>query len=515
MEREEGGFARSGDPTDVALLALAMKAGLDPESLAEAHPEVARLPFEPERRFAASYRGDGAGTLVCLKGAPERVIDLCSREIRPDGSEAPLHREGALRTTGLLMEAGYRVLAVAGGPLSSTLLPGAVPPEPGELVLLGLVAMTDPPREAVPAALARCHTAGIRLIMVTGDHAATARAVAARVGLAAGEGQVLTGAELARLGDEELDRQLAEVTVVARATPDDKLRVVRSLRRRGELVAVTGDGVNDAPALRQADIGVAMGGAGTDVAREAADLVLTDDDFSSLVAGIEEGRVAYDNVRKVTYLLVSTGLGEVILVVAAVALGLPLAAAQLLWLNLVTNGIQDVALAFEPAEPGVMARLPRRPRERVMDRLMVERTLLAGSVFGLVGLGVFWRAVGEGLAPEEARNRILQLFVLFEIFHIGNCRSERMSLLLLSPLRNPIPLGGTLLALGVHLAALHTPAFQSLLSMGPPPLAEWARLGALAFSIVLVMEAHKALRRGSPGRGHQDRRRVVGGGAPP
>lgn len=496
VAREEGGFAWSGDPTDVALLSLAMKAGLEPESVAEAHPLVARIPFEPERRYAASYHTDGSGALLCVKGAPERVLDLCREEIRSDGTPTPLDRAAALRATEELMEAGYRVLAVADGYLPEPLPPGAVPPEPTGLTFLGLVAMTDPPREAVPSALARCRTAGIRVVMVTGDHAATARAVAARIGLPAAPEQVITGPELAHLDDEDLDRRLVGVAVVARATPEDKLRVVRSLRRAGELVAVTGDGVNDGPALRQADIGVAMGGSGTDVAREAADVVVTDDDFSSIVAGIEEGRIAYDNVRKVTYLLVSTGLGEVILVVAAVALGLPipLTAAQLLWLNLVTNGIQDVALAFEPGEPGVMERAPRPPRERIFDRLMVERTLLAGSVFGVIGLGVWWQAVGAGLPIEAARNQMLQLFVLFEVFHIGNCRSERITLFRLSPLRNPVLLGGTLLALAVHIAALYAPAFQQLLSMAPLPAGEWLRLAALALAIVVVMEAHKALR---------------------
>jgi len=493
----------SGDPTDVALLGVGIKAGVDADALREVHGSRATIPFEPERRYAASFHErDGQG-LVCVKGAPERVLEMCDRTLSDDGALIALDRAAELASAEALMAAGFRVLALADAETPAALAEGATPAEPIGLVFLGLVAMDDPPREGVRAAMASCREAGIHVVMVTGDHATTGRAIAARVGLAESDAPVLTGREIEALDDAALQKRIRGCRVVARATPTDKLRVVRAAQESGAFVAVTGDGVNDAPALRQADLGVAMGQSGNDVAREAADLVITDDDFSSIVAGVREGRVAYDNVRKVTYLLISTGAGEVLAVSAAMALGLPVpfTAVQLLWLNLVTNGIQDVALAFEPPEPGVLKRTPRPPREGIFDRVMIERTLLAGAVFGLVGLGAFWSWLADGRSVDEARNLLVQLFVLFEIFHIGNSRSETRSLFRLSPLANPILLAGTLAAMTVHGVALYTPFFQELLDIQPLRLDEWASLAAMAASIVVVMEGHKALRARWPSPG--------------
>jgi magnesium-transporting ATPase (P-type) len=484
----------SGDPTDVALLALGMKARCDPIALWEVHEPISALPFEPERRYAASFHRHGSGMLVCVKGAPERVVEMCGAAFDDaGGAPLPLDREEVRGSVDELMRQGYRVLAVAEAELAEAPPPGTAPPEPDDLVFLGLVGMTDPPREGVPDAIASCRRAGIRVLMVTGDHATTAATIAARIGLAEGQEEILTGPEIDGLDDASLAQRIPQCSVVARATPTDKLRVVRAWQARGALVAVTGDGVNDAPALRQADLGVAMGRGGTDVARQAADLVITDDDFSSIVEGVEEGRVAYDNVRKVIYLLVSTGAGEVLLVTAALASGLaiPFTAVQLLWLNLVTNGIQDVALAFEPGEPHILAQPCRPPRERIFNRLMLERTLLAGAVFGGLGLGCWIWWMSQGMAVGEARNLMVNLFVLFEIFHIGNSRSERISLLRLGPLRNRVLFLGTLGALGVHLTALYTPFLSELLQVAPLTLREWGTLAALAASILLVMELHK------------------------
>ncbi|MBW2231862.1 MAG: HAD-IC family P-type ATPase [Deltaproteobacteria bacterium] len=491
----------SGDPTDVALLSFGIKAGLDPIVLVETHAPLTSIPFESERRYMATYHKLGAGGLVCVKGAPERVIEMCDYQPAEGGGEQrPLDRAAALESIEQAMRQGYRVLAIADAETAESVSASEPAAAPSGLVLLGLVAMTDPPREQVAGALASCRQAGIRVVMVTGDHATTARSVGERIGLFGPDAEMLTGDEVSRLGVDELDVRMQRTLVVARATPAEKLLVVESLKRRGEFVAVTGDGVNDAPALRRADLGVAMGREGTDVAREAADLIITDDDFSSIVAGVEEGRFAYDNVRKVTYLLVSTGVGEVLTVMGALAIGLPVpfTAVQLLWLNLVTNGIQDVALAFEPGEPGALERPPRPPRQGLFDRMMVERTLLGGAVFGSLGLFCFASWIGEGRSVEEARSLLVQLFVLFEILHIGNSRSEKISMFRLNPVSNPILLFGTLAALSVHVVAIYTPFLQSLLGLRVPGVDDLLRLVVVASPIIVVIEIHKAYRRRHP-----------------
>jgi magnesium-transporting ATPase (P-type) len=492
-----GAWRWSGDPTDVALLALARKAGFDPATCRAALPPGAVLPFESERRLAASFHVTPVGVLVCVKGAPEVVLRLCDTEPRPDGTGSePLDRGRAEREVAALVGEGYRVLAIADAEDAPRPAPAGEPVLP-RLVFLGLVAMTDPPRPDVPGAVDACRRAGIRVVMVTGDHARTAAAVAERVGLAEAGCPVLLGEELVRLDDRELAQRIHRYKVVARVSPRDKLRIVRAWQRRGELVAVTGDGVNDAPALRQADLGAAMGRSGTDAAREAADLVLLDDDFATLAAGVEEGRVAYDNVRKVTFLLISTGAGEVVLVLAALALGLPVpfGPVQLLWLNLVTNGIQDAALAFEPGEPDVLDRPPRHPRERVLDARMLARTAITAAVLGGIGLAAWATWMAGGVALEPARNLMVHLFVLFEIFHIGNARSETRSLFRISPLSNPFLLLGTAAALGVHVLATAVPPLRDVLGLSFPSAREVAVLALAASTVLAALELHKALVR--------------------
>jgi magnesium-transporting ATPase (P-type) len=486
LHLRDGAWAWRGDPTDVALLALAHKLGWNRETTLELHPQVNEIPFEPERRYAATYHRVSETAHVFVKGAPERVLAMCAWE-----SESGHH--AALTTAEAMAQQGYRVLALAEGPAPVDLDPTRTPSEPVGLAFLGFVGMIDPLRPGVREAVAACHEAGISVCMITGDHPVTALAIARDLGLANRAEQVVSGRELEGKVSQELQGYMDKARVFARVAPRQKLELVEAARQAGHFVAVTGDGVNDAPALRAAHIGVAMGKGGTDVAREAAELVISDDNFATIVAGVEEGRVAYDNIRKVIYLLISTGAAEVLLVGLAVAAGLPLPLlpVQLLWLNLVTNGIQDVALAFEPSEGDMLRRPPRSPRERIFDRLMIERTVIGAAVMGLVGFGAFVWMLQAGWGETAARNGLLLLMVLFENIHIGNCRSETKSALQLSPLRSPILLLGAVVAFLIHVGAMHVPLTQAVLQTEAVGLSTWAALLALAMTVFLAMEFHK------------------------
>lgn len=467
-----------GDPTDIAFLTAAWKLGVYRNEVVRSYPVAGVIPFEPEQQFAVSFHSTGSGLLAYVKGAPEKVLAMC-------GAEAGSWRDTARE----MARSGYRVLAVAVGPASSADESQTLK----DLKFLGLAGMIDPLRPEAKEAVHRCQDAGVRVCMVTGDHPVTALAISRELGLAEDEQDVISGPELERKSPEELEDIVSRVKVFARVTPDQKLKIVEAARRAGHFVAVTGDGVNDAPALRAANIGVAMGRSGTDVAREAASLVLSDDNFATITAGIEEGRVAYDNVRKVIFLLVSTGIAELIVVGLAVFAGmpLPLLPVQLLWLNLVTNGIQDVALAFEPNEGGVMRRRPRSPREPIFNRLMIERALLSASVMAFMGFFVFKWLLDAGWHESAARNALLLLMVLFENIHIGNCRSETKSAFVLSPFKSPVLLCGTLCAFLLHVLAMHFAPLQAVLQTQPVDARTWALLLTAAFSVLVIMEIHK------------------------
>lgn len=333
--------------------------------------------------------------------------------------------------------------------------------------------------------------------MVTGDHPITAYAIGHELSLLEDKSQVVTGPQLKTAANEtEMDRMTRDASVFARVEPTQKLDIVHSLQRNGHYVAVSGDGANDAPALRMAHVGVAMGASGTDVARETADIIITDDNFDSIVDGVEEGRIAYSNVRKVIFLLISTGAAELVLFVLAMITGLPLPllAVQLLWLNLVTNGIQDVALAFEPGEGGELERPPRPPREPIFNRIMLERVIISAIVIGVVAFGLFKWLLDQGFTLEQARNHTLLLMVLFENVHVFNCRSETLSVFRHNPLRNKLLLAGTLIAQLVHIGAMYTPWLGDVLGASPVTFQQWLTLLGLALSVMFVMELHKWLR---------------------
>jgi Ca2+-transporting ATPase len=486
LRRKEGGWTWRGDPTDIALLSAGFKAGMDRAALLGEHPQTGEIPFEPELRFAATFHRSPAGPRVVVKGAHEQVLEMCE----PSGFQAERARDTAQE----MAAAGFRVLAFAEGPASES---GPKTSRPEGLSFLGFAGMLDPLRPGVRGAVEDCRSAGIRVAMITGDHPVTALAIARDLGMAERPEEVMTGAELEQVPPDQRPALIGKVRVFARVAPRQKLELVEAAQKAGHFVAVTGDGVNDAPALRQANIGVAMGKSGTDVAREASEIVVADDNFVSIVSGVEEGRVAYDNLRKVIYLLISTGAAEILMAALSILFGLPLPLlpVQLLWLNLVTNGIQDVALAFEPSEGDVMKRRPRPPGEGIFNRLMIERTVIAAAVMGIGAFGVFAWLLANGWSEGDARNLTLLLMVLFENIHIGNCRSETKSALRHSPLRSPLLLMGALTALGVHLLAMITPVGQKILKTAPIAREEWAAMIPVALTVFLAMEIHKMIWR--------------------
>jgi magnesium-transporting ATPase (P-type) len=497
LHRRDGVWTWRGDSVDVALLTLGAKLGLEREPLLAEFPQFDAVPFEPEHRFAATFHDSAAGRFACIKGAPEAVLPLCD-----DARHALAARQS--QATAMAAE-GLRVLALARGRVDTTstaprhhhLLPAI-----RDVTFLGFVGLLDPLRPAAADAVRRCRAAGVRVVMITGDHRLTSLAIARQLGLAETEADVITGDELARLSPAGFAAAVRDAVVFARVTPRQKLDIVTAARAAGHFVAVTGDGANDAPALRAANIGVAMGRGGTDVARDAAGIVISDDNFATLVAGIEEGRIAYDNVRKVILLLVSTGAAELVLVTLSVATGtpLPLTAAQILWLNLVTNGIQDVALAFEPGQGDELRRPPRPPREPIFDHVMAARVAVSAVTMGVAAYVVFRLWLGDAAGEEAtrstsavaaARNATLLAMVLLENVHLGNCRSETRSAFSSPPWRSPFLLVGTLVAVAVHLIAMHLPFTQRVLGVSPLPVDEWLFLAGIAATILPAVELHK------------------------
>jgi len=493
-----------GDPTEAALLALAVKAGVLGDALRERLPRRAELPFDPAAKMMATQHATPAGSRVLLKGAPEEVLALCSA-VRRDGRAAPLdeavrHAVGA--AVERMAERALRVLAVAS--VEAAEIDGragfAAFRERG--VLLGLVGQIDPPRPEAANAVARCREAGIRTVMITGDHALTARAVARTLGMAREGDLVIDGAELARMSEAELAQRLDRVAVFARVHPVQKLRIVEAYQQRREVVAMTGDGVNDAPALVRADVGVAMGISGTEVAKEAAEIVVTDDDFSTIVAAVEEGRVVYRNIKKVILLLVATSVAEVIVLVGAILLGLPapFMAVQILWNNLVTEGAIAINLIMEPAEGDEMRRPPIASDEPLITRALLHRIGFMTPAIVISTLGWFAARIAAGVPLVQAQAETFTLLVVCEWFNVLNCRSDTRSALDLGLLRNPWLMGGLLAGNLLQVAVIFWAPLSALFHTVPIGGREVIAIGAIGSLVLWVEEARKLVaRRRRPG----------------
>jgi len=479
-----------GDPTEGALLSLALKAGLDGDAERAATPRRDAIPFAAERRFMATLHHDHrGGGFILLKGAPETVLALCTREM--DGTAVDL--AAWERRLAAAAHGGARLLALArreATPAPAALDFSAIAPG---FTLLGAVALMDPPRPEAATAIAECRRAGIRTLMITGDHAATAAAIGAQLGLRAHD--PLTGPALDALDDAALTARLATTDVIARASPEHKLRLVRALQAQGELVAMTGDGVNDAPALKAADVGVAMGARGTDAAREAADLVLGDDNFATLAAAVRQGRTVYDNIRKSLLFILPTNGGEVgvILLALFAGLALPITAAQILWVNMVTTVTLDLALAFEPSEADVMRRPPRPPREPLITRDLVGRILVVSLLMLATTFTIFEWQLARGGDLDSARTAAVNMLALGELAYLFAMRrfgAERFWTRLFAG--NRVALGAAAALLLLQLGFTYLPWAQRLFHTRPLDGACWLAIAALALALFAVAAALRA-----------------------
>ncbi|MFQ3575799.1 MAG: HAD-IC family P-type ATPase, partial [Cytophagales bacterium] len=496
LKFEDGLWQNHGDAMDVALLGMCFKLGINPVEMILQNPQVCLLPYESELKYSAAIFDNKDGYQLGMKGAVEMVMDHCSG-MSLNGMVMPIDKEFILSKADEMAAQGYRVLAFAIGDYKYEDFSTEFARQHIEgLTLIGLVGFLDPLRPEAASAVEHCKHAGIKVLMVTGDHPETALTISKQCGIAKDGDRPVSGKELLdakKKGEQDFNQLVYNHTVFARVTPSQKLEIVDSLIKKGEFVAVTGDGVNDAPALKRANIGIAMG-SGTDVAKEVGSMIVTDDNFNSIVSGVEEGRFAFDNVRKVIYLLVSTGAAEIVLFLASVIadLPIPLLAVQLLWLNLVTNGIQDVSLAFEGGEPGAMSRPPRKPSEKIFNQLMVRQSLVSSIVMGSIVFGYWYYLIEVNQMKEtHARDLILLLFVFLQNFHTFNVRSERTSIFRIPLSRNWLLFFGVLAAQGIHVLSMHIPLMQNVLQIEPITFNEWISVMVLAVPIVFAMEIFK------------------------
>jgi magnesium-transporting ATPase (P-type) len=488
LREQQGAWLVEGDPMEGALVALARKAGLNADHVRAEWPRLDEIPFDARYRFmATAHRGPAGEAMLFVKGAPEQLLDMAQV---PD-------RAYWIERLAQAAAHGERVLGFACKPLDSRQERLSLDSVAQGLEFLGLVGFIDPPRDEAIGAIAECRSAGITVKMITGDHAATASAIARQLRLA-DEPKAVTGAELDRLPEDEFAARVHESAVFARTSPEHKLRIVRALQARGAVIAMTGDGVNDAPSLKQADVGVAMGIKGSEASKEAAEMVLLDDNFASIVNAVHEGRTVYDNIRKVISWTLPTNGGEVMIVMVALLFGmtLPMTAAQILWVNLVTSVTLGLALAFEPSEPGVMERPPRPASAPLLSRFLVWRVALVSLLFFAVCLGVFLYALRRGDDIDTARTLVVNTLVVLEAFYLFNVRYlHGASVTLRGMLGTPAVLYALAALVAAQLLFTYAPFMQGLFETRPVRLADGVVIIALGVALMLLLEGEKALLR--------------------
>ncbi|MBM3156204.1 MAG: HAD-IC family P-type ATPase [Chloroflexi bacterium] len=493
LKSEGDKYELLGDPTEGALLTAALKAGFEHETLQKENPRLAEMPFSSEKRYMATLHPcKDTMAVAYIKGSVDRVLAM-SRKILENGAAqelTPEKREQIEKINIDMASKALRVMALAYADCSGA--PEKLSHEhlDGSLTLVGLVGMIDPPRAEAKKAVADCKRAGIKVVMITGDQKATAVAIAEELGLPPGD--ALTGLELAELSDDELKSRIEKISVFARVEPLHKLRIVDALKSKGYTVAMTGDGVNDGPALRSADIGVAMGIKGTDVAREASDIVLTDDNFASIVAAVEEGRVIFSNIRRSVFYLLSTSVGELFTWLAAIVAGIPLpvVAVQILWINLVTDGVCTIPLGLEPKHRNVLEEPPRRPKAGIVYNGMLWRIAFIALMMAMGTFFIFrWELPRVGL--DEARTIAFSMLVAFQWFNALNARSDQQSLFKLGIFGNRFLLGGILLAIALQAVVIYAPPFQTLFHTVPLGLNDWGIVILMAVGVLVIEELRK------------------------
>jgi magnesium-transporting ATPase (P-type) len=497
LRDRDGRWAVDGDPMEGALVALAMKAGLSPEHVRSEWPRADEIPFDAQHRFMATRHAAPSGEhAIFVKGAPERLLAMCATQAGLAGLQ-PLDRAYWTEQVALAASEGERVLGFAVGsrdPSDRRLSSGDL--EEG-LTFLGIVGFIDPPRDEVIQAIGECRSAGIAVKMITGDHAATAAAIARQLGLTDGP-DVVTGAELDRMPDERLVEVARRTDVFARTSPEHKLRLVRALQSTGAVVAMTGDGVNDAPALKQANVGIAMGRKGTEAAKEASEMVLLDENFASIVTAVHEGRTVYDNIRKVISWTIPTNGGEALTVIVAILSGftMPMTPAQILWINLILTVTLGLVLAFEPSEPGVMRRPPRAPQAPLLSPFLVWRIFFVSGLFTLGALAIFFYALERGLGVESARTMVVNVIVVFEIFYLFNVRYLHMtSFTFRGALGTPPVLAAVLIVVAAQLAFTYAPIMQEMFETHPVQFIDGVVIVGAGVLLMLVLETEKAALR--------------------
>lgn len=497
LDDAHGVWRVNGDPTEGALIALAMKCGLDHAHVQNQFPRTDLIPFESKHRFMATLHHDHAGhSFIYLKGAPERVLDMCLMQ-RMRGDDVPLDRPFWQTAMEEMAGRGQRLLAIAFKTQDGTKESLTFTDVEGGLTLLGVVGIIDPPREEAIEAVKVCGEAGIRVKMITGDHATTAKAIGSMMGIGDGA-TVIAGPELDKMSENELQHSISTCDIFARVSPEQKLQLVTAIQARGSVVAMTGDGVNDAPALKRADVGIAMGQKGTEVAKEAAEMVLTDDNFASIARAVEEGRTVYDNIKKSILFVLPTNGGEALTIVAAIAMGrmLPITAAQILWINMVTAVTLALALAFEPAEGDIMRRPPRRASEPMLSRFLVWRIVFVSLILVTGTFGLFVWEREHGATIEVARTTAVNALVMFEILYLFSVRRFwGLALTRAGLMGNPYVWYAIAILLVLQMAFTYLEPMQLLFASAPITWDAWLRIILVASSVVLLVEGEKLLLR--------------------